>query len=166
MGPRIFPFRRRSKIMSSRTANWMMAAGALVMFLGLCFLPSVFGEHSDPELLAPAVGLFSIGALALAGGIYLRARALRGAVEAGDFGKDSGSKRGRGGSICAEARLPQCTVRFTSFISAAIAWPNTTMSGPACTPRPPVRQPARTAGRWQPCAERDRPGSASRCQSD
>lgn len=98
--------------MSSRTANWMMAAGALVMFLGLCFLPSVFGEHSDPELLAPAVGLFSIGALALAGGIYLRARALRGAVEAGDFGKDSGSKRGRGGcDLCgSEAPAVHCKV--------------------------------------------------------
>jgi len=83
-----------------------MAAGALVMFLGLCFLPSIFGEHPDPDLRAPAAGLFSLGALILATGIYFRARALRASVEAGDFGKESGSKRGRGGCDLCGSETP------------------------------------------------------------
>ena len=37
--------------MSSKTANWIIAAGVLLMFIGLCFLPAALGESADNDLL-------------------------------------------------------------------------------------------------------------------
>jgi len=98
--------------MSSRTANWMIGAGALIMFLALCFVPSLVGQHADPELMLPGVGLFSCGALFLAGGIYLKARGVKASIEAGDYAKESGTKRGKSGcDLCgSEAPVIHCKV--------------------------------------------------------
>jgi hypothetical protein len=50
--------------------------------------------------------------------------------------------------ICAEPRLRWFNARFTSFISAEVAWPNTTMFAPALMYRPPALRPRR-ARTWQ-----------------
>ena len=54
-----------------------IAAGCLVMFLGLCFLPAAFGRNPDPSMLAGGLAIFSFGALAVSSGVYLKARALQ-----------------------------------------------------------------------------------------
>ncbi|HZR58797.1 MAG TPA: hypothetical protein VFA74_18145 [Terriglobales bacterium] len=63
--------------MSSRLGNWTVAIGAFVLFLGLCVLGTSFGKNGDPDEVPAGAGLFSMGALALATGIYLKARALQ-----------------------------------------------------------------------------------------
>ena len=56
--------------MSSKTANWIIAAGAVFMAIGLCFLPAALGERPDADLLELGACLFSLGALIIAAGIY------------------------------------------------------------------------------------------------
>ena len=52
--------------MSSKTATWIIAAGAVLMFIGLCFLPAALGEHPDADLLEIGACQFSLGALIVA----------------------------------------------------------------------------------------------------
>lgn len=63
--------------MSSKAGNWIIAAGALGIFAGLCSLPAAFAEHAEPYMIAVAGSLFSMGMLMVASGIYLKARALQ-----------------------------------------------------------------------------------------
>ena len=102
------------RIMSSRSGNWMLAVGTLMMFGGLCFLPAVVGEHAEADLLAAGAALFSVGALMTATGIYLKAGVLKSAIESGDFGKEpaAATRRSRGGcDLCGtEAPVIHCKV--------------------------------------------------------
>jgi hypothetical protein len=61
----------------SKAGGWAVIAGALLMFVGLCFLPAAFGAHADPTMLAGGLSLFSFGSLTLSGGIYMKASALQ-----------------------------------------------------------------------------------------
>ncbi len=74
---KMFPFAKRKQAMPSRVSNWMIAAGALAMFAGLCVLPAGLGEHADSNLLSLGACLVSLGALIAASGLYLKARALQ-----------------------------------------------------------------------------------------
>src|SRR5262245_7773378 len=56
--------------------SWLVAAGVLVMLIGLCFIPAAFGEHGDRNLLGLGASIFSMGALTIASGIYLKASGL------------------------------------------------------------------------------------------
>jgi hypothetical protein len=100
--------------MSSKTANWIIAAGALLMFIGLCFLPAALGEYPDADLLEVGASQFSLGALIIATGIYAKARGIQIAIASGEPRKESGSSnhRVRGGcDLCGtEAPVVQCKV--------------------------------------------------------
>ena len=63
--------------MQSKTGNWMMAIGAAIVFLGLCILPAGLGENGDKNLLGAGAAVLSLGILAIASGIYLKAYALQ-----------------------------------------------------------------------------------------
>src|SRR5919198_176186 len=63
--------------MPSKLANWIIAAGVLIMFLGLCTLPAAFGEHAETNVLGITGSLFAMGALFAASGVYLKTRALQ-----------------------------------------------------------------------------------------
>jgi hypothetical protein len=100
--------------MSSKTANWIIAAGVLLMFVGLCFMPGAFGEHPDAAMLEFGACQFSLGALIVAGGIYTKARLLQAAIASGDLRKEAApsNQRLRGGcDLCGtEAPVVQCKV--------------------------------------------------------
>jgi hypothetical protein len=100
--------------MSSKTGTWIIAAGALMMFVGLCFLPGAFGEHPDPAMLEFGAGQFCLGALVMAGGIYTKARLVQAAIASGDTRREPGpsNQRVRGGcDLCgSEAPVVQCKV--------------------------------------------------------
>jgi hypothetical protein len=66
--------------MSSRAGSWIVALGALVLLLGLMVLGVSLGKSGDQDELPVGAGLFSLGALAVAGGLYFKARALQGAI--------------------------------------------------------------------------------------
>ena len=55
----------------------MVAAGAVLLFVGLCTLAAAFGKTADADQLVAGAGFFSVGALAVAAGIYMKARACK-----------------------------------------------------------------------------------------
>jgi hypothetical protein len=62
--------------MATKSSSWMMAVGALIAFMGLCFLPAAFGSDADRTMLGAASVMISTGMLLIASGFYVKARAL------------------------------------------------------------------------------------------
>ena len=111
--------------MSSKTATWIIAAGALMMFIGLCFLPGAFGSHPDPDMLEIGACQFSLGALVVAAGIYTKARVLQSAIASGEPRKEpaTANQRIRGGcDLCgSEAPVVQCRVHQLHLCGSCLA---------------------------------------------
>jgi hypothetical protein len=111
--------------MSSKTANWIIAAGAVLMFIGLCFLPVALSTHPDPDLLEVGACQFSLGALVIAAGIYAKARVAQAGVPSGDSRKEPGisNQRVRGGcDLCGtEAPVVQCKVHQLHLCGSCLA---------------------------------------------
>ncbi len=111
--------------MSSKTATWIIGAGAVLMFIGLCFLPAAFGEHPDPDLLEIGACQFSLGALVIATGIYAKARLLQFAIASGEPRKEAApsNQRVRGGcDLCgSEAPVVQCKVHQLHLCGTCLA---------------------------------------------
>jgi hypothetical protein len=63
--------------MPSRLGNWAIGFGLIVSAAGLCILPAAFGKTPSPDLLAMGASLFSMGAMIIAGGIYIKARSMQ-----------------------------------------------------------------------------------------
>jgi hypothetical protein len=63
--------------MGPRLGNWAIVLGVIVSFAGLCIVASAVGKTSDPGLMAFGACLFSIGAVIIAGGIYIKARTMK-----------------------------------------------------------------------------------------
>jgi hypothetical protein len=98
--------------MSSQSGNWIIATGVILVFLALCCLPGALGDGKDTDLLQFAVGLFSLGALSLAGGMYVKAWALKSAKPDATKEEQNSNRRIRGGcQLCAsEAPVIQCKI--------------------------------------------------------
>jgi hypothetical protein len=111
--------------MSSKTANWIIAAGVVLMFIGLCFLPGALGDHPDADMLEIGGCQFSLGALIIATGIYAKARAVQFAIASGEPRKESGisNQRVRGGcDLCgSEAPVVQCKVHQLHLCGSCLA---------------------------------------------
>jgi hypothetical protein len=112
--------------MSSKTATWIIAAGALMMFIGLCFLPGALGGgHPDADMLEIGACQFSLGALVVAAGLYAKARVLQFAIASGEPRKESATtnQRVRGGcDLCgSEAPVVQCRVHQLHLCGTCLA---------------------------------------------
>jgi hypothetical protein len=97
--------------MATKSSTWMMAVGAFIAFIGLCFLPAAFGPDSDRTILGAAAVMISTGMLLIAGGLYVKARTL-GTVAAPVTPPASGKRNRK--SICdrcaQEEPVIQCRV--------------------------------------------------------
>ena len=60
--------------MTSRLANLLIGLGAFGILAGLCLFPVAMGEHGDSSLLPMGACALSLGSLAVASGIYVKAR--------------------------------------------------------------------------------------------
>jgi hypothetical protein len=60
--------------MTSRLANLLIGLGAFGILAGLCLFPVAIGEHGDSSLLPMGACALSLGSLAVASGIYVKAR--------------------------------------------------------------------------------------------
>jgi hypothetical protein len=109
--------------MSTKTANWIMAAGAALMFIGLCFMPGALGEQPDADLLEIGACQFSLGALIVATGIYAKARVVQIAIASGEPRKETTNQRVRGGcDLCGtEAPAVQCRVHQLHLCGSCLA---------------------------------------------
>ncbi len=89
--------------MSSRTGNWMIALGVVVLLMGVLVLPAALGEHPDTSLIALGACGVSLGSMIAALGIYVKARALQSpdAPGAPSGETKSSTRRVRGGcDVC------------------------------------------------------------------
>jgi hypothetical protein len=97
--------------MATKSSTWMMAVGAFIAFIGLCFLPAAFGSDSDRTMLDAGSVALSTGMLLIAGGLYIKARTL-GTVAAPVTPPASGKRNRK--SICdrcaQEEPVIQCRV--------------------------------------------------------
>jgi hypothetical protein len=111
--------------MSSKTATWIIAAGVLIMFIGLCFLPGALGAHPDADMLEMGACLFSLGAFVVAAGIYAKARVLQLAIASGEPRKQpaTANQRVRGGcDLCgSQAPVVQCKVHQLHLCGGCLA---------------------------------------------
>ncbi|HYK48911.1 MAG TPA: hypothetical protein VEU94_04225 [Terriglobales bacterium] len=62
--------------MATKSSRWMMAVGAFIAFIGLCFLPAAFGQDADRTMLGGGSVIVSTGLLLISAGFYLKARTL------------------------------------------------------------------------------------------
>ena len=94
--------------MSSRTGNWMIAAGALILVMGLIALPAALGEHVETSLLTLGTCGVSVGSIVAGTGAYLKARALSSPTGAGASQGESkpSARRLRGGCDVCHGDLP------------------------------------------------------------
>jgi hypothetical protein len=89
--------------MSSRTGNWMIALGVVVLLMGVLVLPAALGEHPDTSLIALGACGVSLGSMIAALGIYVKARALQSPDASGAPSGEtkSSTRRVRGGcDVC------------------------------------------------------------------
>ena len=110
--------------MSSKAATWIIAAGAVVMAIGLCFLPAALGERPDTDLLEVGACLFSLGALIIAAGMYTKARMVQMEIASGEPRKEpTSNQRVRGGcDLCGtEAPVVQCKVHQLHLCGSCLA---------------------------------------------
>ena len=110
--------------MSSKAANWIIAAGAVFMAIGLCFLPAALGERPDTDLLEVGACLFSLGALIIAAGMYTKARMVQMEIASGEPRKEpTSNQRVRGGcDLCGtEAPVVQCKVHQLHLCGSCLA---------------------------------------------
>jgi hypothetical protein len=110
--------------MPPKTANWITAAGALLMFVGLCTLPAGLGEHPDADLRNLGVCLFSLGALVIATGMYAKARLVQATIDSTQGKKEAPTnQRVRGGcDLCgSEVPVVQCQAHQLHLCGTCLA---------------------------------------------
>jgi hypothetical protein len=111
--------------MTSKAGGWMIAAGVVVAFLGLCFLPAALGDRSDSGLLAAGASLFSLGTLGMSTGVYLRAQSPQSKAGSGKAPKapENTGRRMRGTcDLCREeAPVIHCKVHQLHLCGACLA---------------------------------------------
>jgi hypothetical protein len=91
--------------MLPRTGNWIIVVGTVALFVGICVLLPRLSGNVDPDQLLAGAGLFSLGAMTIACGLYLKARAPHLPGETPAAAKESvANRRVRGGcELCGAA---------------------------------------------------------------
>ena len=84
--------------MATKTGNWTMAVGGVIVFMGLCFLPEAFGNDADRTILGAGFVVMSLGLLTISAGFYVKARNLQGPTE--PAGGSPNTRRNRAKAIC------------------------------------------------------------------
>jgi hypothetical protein len=79
----------------------LIVLGSLLVLAALVFVPTVIGPAADPSALAVIAGLFSLGTLTAATGLYLRARSM--AAQNGALAKPRPRKNQERCGICEAA---------------------------------------------------------------
>jgi hypothetical protein len=129
--------------MVSRAANSLMVVGVVGAFIGLCVLPSALGDHQDGNLLSVAALLFSLGALSISVGFYMKARFLQKDVRSG---KPEPPRKIRGGcDLCRnEPPVIQCKVHQLHLCATCLTGHYDVRS---CVYVPSLRRPATKNGK-------------------
>jgi len=94
--------------MTTKFGSWLMAGGALLCFVGLCFLPAAFGADPERAMLGGGMVVIAMGVLLISGGFYVKARALGTAAPAT---VPVTPKRSRTKSICDQCAVEEPVIQ-------------------------------------------------------
>jgi hypothetical protein len=87
--------------MFSRSSSWIIVFGGAIMFAGMVALLALLGQSpAPPDQLAAGSGLFSLGTLFIAGGVYLKARSLAAPARSGSRVKQIGTAKNSRRGLC------------------------------------------------------------------
>jgi len=134
--------------MLSRAGNWLIAVGAVAIFVAISFLPAALGKHGDENLLPVGACLLSLGALIAAFGTYLKARAVQAKIPSrmsAQEAKNAG-RRMRGGCELCHGDVPviHCKVHQLHLCAACLAQHYDFRS---CAYVPSTRRPTNNSGK-------------------
>ena len=109
--------------MTSRVGNWVIGLGAIVLFAGLCILPGAFGQSPDASLLPVGACLFSMGAVFIASGNYIKARSMQTSNPAHFVQPSPAARKQRGGcDLCGpEAPVVFCKIHQLHMCGSCLA---------------------------------------------
>lgn len=110
--------------MQSRTGNWMMALGAMIGVVGLSIMPAGLGPNSaDRNMLGLGATIFSMGALSIALGIYLKALRLKSVPGSKPIQSAAPARPLRGGCDRCHVEMPviQCKVHQQHLCGSCLA---------------------------------------------
>jgi len=124
---------------NARVGNWMIAVGALTIFFALCGLSAALSSRSDSAMVAVSAAVFSLGALAIAGGVYINAAALKSQAGSAEIASPA-RRRSRGGCELCGSDVPviQCRVHQLHLCATCLAEHYDARS---CSFIPPTRRP-------------------------
>lgn len=113
------------------------------VFVGLCVLPAAFAGDPDVNALPVAACLFSVGALTIAAGIFLKARALQSQTESD---APQQKRRSRGGCELCGTDVPviACKVHQLQLCAECLTGHYDLRS---CAYVPPARRATGKAGK-------------------
>jgi hypothetical protein len=94
-----------------KVSGLAIVCGCFLMLIGLALLPAALGSHPDDSILGLGICVFSLGALTIAGGLYMKALALKSGTTTANVPKAQ-PKRVRGGcDLCgSETPVIHCRV--------------------------------------------------------
>src|SRR5690242_1588827 len=94
--------------MSPRTGNWMIAAGAVAVLMGMLVLPAAMGQPVDTSLLTLGACGVSLGSMISALGIYMKFRTTKSEDRPGASSAESknSARRVRGGCDICHGDMP------------------------------------------------------------
>lgn len=132
--------------MPQKLSNWLMAVGALFAFIGLMFFPSaLMGANKEDSLLGAGMAIFSMGALAMSVGFYLKARSLNSHdSDAARLGAGNKRRKGNCDGCQQDSAVVQCTMHKVVLCAACLS---KHYDSRACVYVPAVRRPATRSAR-------------------
>jgi len=96
--------------MATKTGTWLIGIGVCLAFLGLCAFPAAFGPNPDKNLLSGGLTVLSTGMTLVAGGLYIKARALRGAPASNSANQSKRSRKASCEQCGQDEPVIQCRV--------------------------------------------------------
>jgi len=107
--------------MPSKISTSFIVFGFVTIFSALCVLPAALMKDAESSLLGMAAALFSMGALVIASGVYLKARVLQAQAPRAEAPAANSAQRG-GCELCGkEAPVVRCKVHQLNLCGACLA---------------------------------------------
>jgi hypothetical protein len=131
-------------LMGQKLSGFLIVVGGLLMIVGLVLLASGLAQRQDESIAGAGICAFSFGALACAGGMYLKARAIQADPSAAAAAKPQTKTRG-GCDLCGtESPAVMCRIHQLHLCPACLSRHYDVRS---CIYVPSTRRPAAKAAR-------------------
>ena len=130
--------------MPEKASTWAIGSGGVIVAFSLFLLAATMADTADQHLIPVGACAFSVGILAIAGGLYLKARALKGQFGRAPVPAPSRSRSGGCEKCQVEAPVILCRVHHLHLCGHCLAEHYDFRS---CAYVPSTRKPATKNGR-------------------